>query len=39
MALKDENGGEVQSEKLMEIDFAGDKPVATGNQFGVGMVK
>jgi hypothetical protein len=39
LALKDENGGEVQSEKLMEIDFVGSKPVATGDQFGVGRVK
>jgi DNA-binding beta-propeller fold protein YncE len=36
--LKDENSGEVQSEKLLEIDFAGDKPVKAGNQFGVGRV-
>ena len=35
-SLKDENGGEVQSEKLLEIDFVGDKPVKAGNQFGVG---
>ena len=25
--LKDETGAEVQSEKLLEIDFKGDKPV------------
>jgi hypothetical protein len=37
-SLKDENGGEVQSEKLMEIDFVGSKPVRAGNQFGVGRV-
>jgi len=36
--LKDEHGAEVQSEKLMEIDFVGDKPVRAGNQFGVGRV-
>ena len=36
--LKDENGGEVQSEKLLEMDFAGDKPLLAGNQFGVGRV-
>ncbi len=35
-ALTDENGVEVSSEKLLEIDFAGDKPVKAGNQFGVG---
>jgi YVTN family beta-propeller protein len=35
--LRDETGREVQSEKLLEIDFDGSgKPVAAGNQFGVG---
>jgi DNA-binding beta-propeller fold protein YncE len=35
--LRDETGREVQSEKLLEIDFGADgKPVAVGNQFGVG---
>ncbi len=34
--LKDEHGGEVQSEKMLEIDFAGGKPVAVGDQFGLG---
>jgi hypothetical protein len=37
-SLKDEKGGEVQSEKLLEIDFVGEKPVKAGNQFGVGRV-
>lgn len=35
-ALKDENGQDVQSEKLMEIDFAGGKAVQAGDQFGIG---
>jgi DNA-binding beta-propeller fold protein YncE len=35
--LRDETGREVQSEKLLEIDFGADgKPVAVGNQFGIG---
>ena len=34
--LKDEAGRPVQSEKLLEIDFAGDVPVRAGDQFGVG---
>ncbi len=34
--LKDETGAAVQSEKLLEIDFAGDRPVRAGDQFGVG---
>ncbi len=33
--LKDEQGREVQSEKLLEIDFAGGKPVRAGDQFGI----
>ena len=37
-ALKDEKGRDVQSEKLLEIDFRGDQPVRAGNQFGVGQV-
>lgn len=36
--LKDEAGQPVQSEKLMEIDFQGDRPIATGDQFGLGWV-
>lgn len=35
-ALTDEQGREVHSEKMVEIHFAGDKPVANGDQFGVG---
>lgn len=34
--LKDEKGAEVQSEKMLEIDFAGDRPVRVGDQFGIG---
>ena len=37
--LTDEKGAAVQSEKLLEIDFAGGRPVRAGNQFGLGMVK
>ncbi len=34
--LKDEKGADVQSEKVVEIDFRGDQPIRTGDQFGVG---
>jgi DNA-binding beta-propeller fold protein YncE len=34
--LQDEEGREVQSEKLLEIVFAGDRPIEAGDQFGVG---
>jgi DNA-binding beta-propeller fold protein YncE len=37
--LTDETGAAVQSEKLLEIDFAGGRPVRAGNQFGLGMVE
>ncbi len=36
--LKDEEGRQVQSEKLLEIDFAQGVPVRGGDQFGVGRV-
>jgi DNA-binding beta-propeller fold protein YncE len=36
--LADEKGVAVQSEKLLEIDFAGGIPVRAGNQFGLGEV-
>jgi sugar lactone lactonase YvrE len=36
--LGDEKGREVHSEKMVEIHFAGGKPVANGDQFGVGRV-
>jgi DNA-binding beta-propeller fold protein YncE len=34
--LTDEKGAAVQSEKLLEIDFSGDRPIRAGNQFGIG---
>ncbi len=34
--LSDETGRAVQSEKLLEIVFAGGKPVRAGDQFGLG---
>jgi DNA-binding beta-propeller fold protein YncE len=34
--LTDENGTAVQSEKLLEIDFRGDRPIRAGDQFGIG---
>jgi YVTN family beta-propeller protein len=34
--LRDETGTQVQSEKLLEIDFNHGKPVRAGNQFGIG---
>jgi len=36
--LTDEKGSAVQSEKLLEIDFADEVPVRAGNQFGLGGV-
>jgi len=36
--LTDEKGRAVGSEKLLEIDWDGDKPVRAGNQFGVGRL-
>ena len=37
--LHDENFNNVSSEKMVEVHFTGNKLVAAGNQFGVGMVK
>jgi DNA-binding beta-propeller fold protein YncE len=37
--LKDEHGQNVESEKVVEIDFAGGKPVRASDQFGKGSVK
>ena len=37
-ALKDETGRDVQSEKMVEIDFQGAEPVRAGDQFGFGRV-
>ena len=34
--LQDEQGANAESEKMLEIDFAGGKPVAAGDQFGKG---
>ena len=34
--LTDEHGAAVQSEKMLEIDFAGPRAVRAGCQFGVG---
>lgn len=35
-ALADEEGRQVHSEKMVEIDFRDGRPVAAGDQFGVG---
>ncbi len=35
-ALADEKGGQVHSEKMLEIDFKDGKPIRTGDQFGLG---
>jgi DNA-binding beta-propeller fold protein YncE len=37
--LTDEDGTEVQTEKLLEIVFQGNQPVRTGDQFAVGGVR
>jgi hypothetical protein len=37
--LKDETGRDVQSEKMVEIDFKGSEPVRAGDQFGLGMMR
>ena len=34
--LADEKGGPVWSEKVVEIDWDGDRPTKVGNQFGLG---
>jgi hypothetical protein len=39
VALKDEKGSEVHSEKMVEIHFKDSVPVRVGDQFGVGRVK
>src|SRR6267143_241317 len=36
VTLSDEAGRQVQSEKIVEIDFADGKPVRAGDQFGIG---
>ena len=35
--LQDENGREVQSEKLLDLEIENGKVVRAGNQFGIGM--
>jgi len=35
--LEDETGRDVQSEKLLEVDFANGRPVHAGDQFGIGQ--
>ncbi len=37
--LTDENGTAVQSEKMLEIDWRGNEPIRTGDQFGVGRIR
>jgi hypothetical protein len=37
--LQDENGANAESEKMLEIDFAGGKPSVAGDQFGKGKKK
>ena len=39
VALKDELGREVHSEKMVEIHFANRKPVRNGDQFGLGRAR
>jgi hypothetical protein len=36
VALEDEAGRMVQSEKVVEVVFSDGKPVRTGDQFGIG---
>ena len=36
-ALSDEEGRQVHSEKMLEIDFANGKPVRVGDQFAIGQ--
>jgi len=37
--LKDEHGADVQSEKMVEIDFQEGRPIRAGDQFGLGRVR
>ncbi len=39
LSLMDEQGREVQSEKVMEIDFVDGIPTANGDQFGLGRAR
>ena len=36
--LTDEFNNSVASEKMVEVDFDGTKPVRAGNQFGIGQI-
>ncbi len=36
--LRDEQGQPVQSEKMVEVDFRGQRPARVGDQFGIGRV-
>ncbi len=38
LTLQDEHNNSVASEKMMELQFAGNKVVRTGNQFGIGRI-
>ncbi|ADB41083.1 hypothetical protein [Spirosoma linguale] len=38
-SLEDQQYNDVQSEKMVEIHFAGNRAVAAGDQFGLGQVK
>jgi hypothetical protein len=35
--LKDEKGADLQSEKMIEIDFADGRPIRAGDQFGISL--
>ena len=37
--LKDEHGVDVQSEKMLEIDFKDGEPIRAGDQFGLGRAR
>ena len=39
LTLKDEFNNSVASEKMVEVDFAGNKILRAGDQFGIGRVK
>ena len=39
LTLKDEFNNSVASEKMIEIQFDGNRPVRIGDQFGVGRAK
>ena len=38
-ALADEKGGMVETEKMLEVNFQGDRPVKAGDQFCFGQVR